>query len=96
MFVVTVKFTIKAINQDRYQTLVLQQASDSLINEAECHVFEVSKQAQQNSDVTFFLYEVYERKKSFELHLESQHFLTFNEITADLVLAKSVEVFETC
>lgn len=96
MFVVTVKFTIKAINQDRFQTLVLQQASNSLTNEDECHVFEVSKQIQQNSDVTFFLYEVYERKKSFELHLESQHFLTFNEITADLVLAKSVEVFETC
>jgi len=91
MFIITVTFIVKSENADLFQKMVLKQAENSLSEEPCCRVFEVSKRNESTSDdVAFFLYEAYDTEKNFTEHLETKHFLNFNEESAKLILSKSV------
>ena len=91
MFVVTVEFNIDQAFADKFRERVLQQAEDSLEKETDCHHFDVC----ENPDITgrFFLYEIYGTPGDFQIHLESDHFLAFNDEVADWVESKSVNTY---
>ncbi len=89
MYVVTVTFHIKDGQIDDFMPLMIQNAQTSLTDEDECYQFDVCR---DNHEV--FLYEVYESRAAFDLHLKSEHFLTFDAAVADMLEAKVVRVFD--
>ena len=91
MFVVTVVFNIGISFVDQFRERVLQQAKDSLENEPDCHCFDIC----ENPEVAgqFFLYEIYSTSGDFRIHLESDHFLAFNNEVTDWIESKSVNTF---
>ena len=77
MFVITVKFVIHEKYIDKFKTRILQQARDSLELEKDCHEFDVCHDPNDQSVV--FLYEIYADRNAFDIHLQSDHYLAFNE-----------------
>ncbi len=88
MYAVIVTFEIDPTQTETFQTLMLEQAKNSLENETECHYFDVVID-EINTNI-FHLYELYTNAAAFKLHLDSQHFQTFNEVTASMVKNKTV------
>ncbi|MEM7503327.1 MAG: putative quinol monooxygenase [Pseudomonadota bacterium] len=88
MYIVTVTFEIGPGFEDRFQAAVLQQSSNSLALEAECHVFDVAKSDDERG--LFFLYEQYTSEAAFGVHLESSHFAEFDALVAPWVRKKTV------
>ena len=88
MFIVAVEFKIKDEHVDAFRQRVMQQAADSLENEAACHQFDVCVDAEQPS--AFFLYEVYDDAAAFEAHRQTEYFAEFAETVADWVAAKTL------
>jgi quinol monooxygenase YgiN len=88
MFVVAVEFNIKEEHVDAFRERVLQQAADSLENEAACHQFDVCVNAEHASK--FFLYEVYDDAAAFEAHRQTEYFAEFANTVADWVAAKTL------
>jgi len=80
MYVVTVTFVVNADRIAEFSTAVAEQASNSLSLEDDCLVFEVL--VADDKPGTFFLYEKYETAGAFQLHLESEHFKTFDGLVA--------------
>ena len=89
MYVVTVTFQIKDGQIDDFMPLMTQNARTSLTDEVECYQFDVCRDGHE-----VFLYEVYESRAAFDLHLKSAHFLTFDAAVADMLEAKVVRVFD--
>ena len=89
MFVVTVAFQIKDGQIDHFMPLMIQNAKTSLTDEVECYQFDVCRDGHE-----VFLYEVYEDRPAFDLHLKSEHFLTFDAAVSEMVQAKVVRVFD--
>ena len=80
MFVITVKFVIHIKYIEKFKIRVLQQARDSLELEKDCHEFDVCHDPNEQNIV--FLYETYTDKNAFDIHLQSDHYLSFNlEVT---------------
>jgi (4S)-4-hydroxy-5-phosphonooxypentane-2,3-dione isomerase len=77
MYVVTVEFDIYPEHRAAFLDAVKQQASDSLTKEAACHYFDVCT-IENGDDEIVFLYELYDDRAAFDLHLASDHFQTFN------------------
>ncbi len=71
---------------------MVENATTSLTKEEGCHQFDVCRSTDESSQV--FLYEVYASKAAFDLHLTSDHFLTFNQATSHWVLEKTVKTFQ--
>jgi quinol monooxygenase YgiN len=88
MYVVVVEFTIKPEFAGRFRERVQQQARDSLERESECHVFDVCIDPAQDEFV--LLYEVYSERSAFDAHLESAHFIDFDNKVRDWVESKQV------
>lgn len=88
MFVVCVTFEIDPNRLNDFLPLMAAQARNSLTLEDGCHLFDVSQDPDTASHV--FLYEVYEDKAAFDIHLASDHFKTFDTAVAPMVLSKSV------
>lgn len=87
-YVVLVEFSIKPEYVGAFLPLMLENASASLSREAGCQLFEV---CQAPDDATrFFLYEVYDDEEAFHRHLETAHFLTFNQQTGPYTESKQV------
>jgi quinol monooxygenase YgiN len=91
MYVVVVEFTIKPEFAGRFRERVQQQARDSLELESECHVFDVCIDPAQDEFV--LLYEVYSERGAFEAHLESAHFIDFDNRVRDWVESKQVACY---
>lgn len=94
MYTVTVEFSIHQAYQDAFSKLVLKQASDSLNKEKECHVFDVSVGQSEGELVSFFLYELYTDKQSFDQHLETAHFASFSQAITEMVAEKTVRLWD--
>ena len=92
MFVITVKFVIHEKDIAKFKIRILQQARDSLELEKDCHEFDVCHDPN-NKDV-IFLYETYTNKKAFDVHLNSKHYLSFNEEVTPWVKEKIVTQLE--
>ncbi|WP_166425848.1 antibiotic biosynthesis monooxygenase family protein [Paraglaciecola sp. 20A4] len=92
MFVVTVKFIIKATFQAQFMEAVQIQARNSIHLEPECHYFDVCMSQENHNEI--FLYEVYETAKSFDEHLMTSHFKSFDQKTSNWIESKEVENYE--
>ena len=92
MFVITVKFVIHEKDTEKFKVRILQQARDSLELEKDCHEFDVCH--DHNYKIIIFLYESYNNKKAFDVHLNSKHYLAFNEEVTPRVKEKIVTQLE--
>jgi quinol monooxygenase YgiN len=91
MYIVTVKFYIKPQHINDFMPAMQQQAKDSLEKEAACSYFDVAISEQDPTLV--FLYEIYDNKAAFDLHLASEHFIQFSAKVSDWVKDKAVETY---
>lgn len=87
-FVVWVEFLVLPENEVAFRQRVLQQAQDSLREEADCLRFDVCIDPENNARVC--LYEIYTDKAAFDTHLSSDHFKRFDSEVSDWVEAKSI------
>ncbi|WP_158969518.1 putative quinol monooxygenase [Paraglaciecola sp. L3A3] len=93
MYVVTVKFDVEPSQLTEFTELMLKQAEDSLTLEENCLQFDVCHAEDKASLI--YLYEIYASKQDFTLHLVSEHFKSFANKVAPMVLNKEVECFAT-
>lgn len=91
MFVVTVTFRIRPGKIEDFMPLMMAQARNSLTLESGCRVFDVCQSEQTPEEV--FLYEVYDDRAAFDMHLASDHFASFDSAVADLVAEKTVNLY---
>ena len=91
MHVVTVLFETKPEFADQFKTAVMAQAENSIAREERCKRFDVCRDPDNPS--RFFLYEFYEDKAAFELHLKTEHYLNFDAKTADWVSLKKPQAW---
>ena len=92
MFVITVKFVINEKDIEKFKVRMLQQARDSLELEKDCHQFDVCHDPNNKNIV--FLYETYSDKNAFDIHLNSKHYLAFNDEVTSWVKEKIVTQLE--
>ena len=92
MFVITVKFVINEKDLEKFKVRMLQQARDSLELEKDCHQFDVCHDPNNKNIV--FLYETYTDKNAFDIHLNSKHYLAFNDEVTSWVKEKIVTQLE--
>ena len=92
MFVITVKFVINEKDIEKFKVRILQQARDSLELEKDCHQFDVCHDPNNKNIV--FLYEIYTDKNAFNMHLNSKHYLAFNDEVTSWVKEKIVTQLE--
>lgn len=75
-----------------FHDLVSDNARQSVASEAGCLRFDVlTPAAPQGSQV--FLYEIYEDRAAFDVHLASAHFKLFDRLSRDLVQAKTITAY---
>ncbi len=91
MYVVTVVFEIAAGSEEAFRSAVQQQAENSLTREAACRRFDVCFDPERKGRV--FLYEIYDDRAAFDLHMASDHFADFDGKVADMVESKTVETW---
>ena len=91
MHIVTVLFHVKPGYEGQFRQEMARNAHESLASEPGCRQFDVC--CDPAAPGFIFLYEVYESKRDFELHLEAPHFRRFDETTRPWVFSKSVRVF---
>ncbi|MBS8260718.1 antibiotic biosynthesis monooxygenase [Roseibium polysiphoniae] len=92
MFAVTVTFKIKEGEMSDFLPLMENNARLSLERERGCHRFDVCTDPGRENEV--FLYEVYSDRTAFDLHLTSEHFLSFDKEVSEMIASKSVATFE--
>ena len=92
MFVITVKFVINEKDIEKFKVRISQQARDSLELEKNCHQFDVCHDPNNKNIV--FLYEIYTDKNAFDIHLNSKHYLAFNDEVTSWVKEKIVTQLE--
>ncbi|MCP4206298.1 MAG: antibiotic biosynthesis monooxygenase [Shimia sp.] len=88
MYAVCVTFKIHSEQLQDFLPLMLANARTSREEETGCQMFDVCVQ-----DAEVFLYEIYDDRAAFDLHLASAHFKTFNDSTAHMVASKQVALF---
>lgn len=86
-YIVVVKFKVYDKYLDEFETLLKDNALESL-EEPGCKVFDIGTEGN-----TYFLYEVYNSRADFQLHLETVHFKEFNSLTEIMVIEKIVETY---
>ena len=91
MFVVTVWFEAHPEHADSFREQMLIQASNSLEREAECRQFDVS--FDPDNSASCFLYERYDDRKAFDVHLASEHFKQFDATVTPWIKSKKVEIW---
>ena len=92
MFVITVLFSAQPAHLADFLQAITSNAQTSLADEPGCRQFDVCTSTSNPSDV--FLYEVYDSKAAFDVHLGSKHFHDFNALTSVWVVSKAVNPFE--
>ena len=91
MYVVTVKFDIRAGQIGPFMKAMKQQAGNSLRLEPGCRVFDVCVDPSAENRV--FLYEKYTDQNAFQAHLDSDHFKDFDAQVKPWVVDKQVETW---
>ncbi len=87
MFVVTVTFEIHLPNAAAFFTAMQRQAANSLRLEPGCSLFHVCRGQTQ---AQCFLYEHYDSEDAFQAHLQSSHYLQFDQEVKPWIAKKSV------
>ena len=91
MIAVCVTFTIKPGMIGDFMGPMLQNARASVDKETGCHRFDVC--TDEVDPQTVFLYELYSDHDAFAEHQQTDHFLEFNTVAADMIAEKEVRVF---
>jgi len=76
-FVIIAEFTIKPGCIDAFLELARQDARGSVANEAGCRQFDALLPEAASDQVV--LYEVYDDRAAFEVHLQSAHYFPFRD-----------------
>ena len=92
MYVVTVEFIVRPEHVDAFHEAMLAQARHSLERESECDQFDVC--VDPTDDRRVFLYKVYIDPEAFGVHLESEHFKSFDTTVRGWVESKDVRTFK--
>ena len=93
-YIITVEFQVHSMEMmESFIRHVTQNAGDSLKFEPGCLRFDVL--VPYDSETSIFLYEIYENKDAFELHLLSKHFEVFDRSIKKLVFNKIVREFSS-
>ncbi len=92
MFVVLVDFEIKSGFEDQFNTAMVEQAENSLSKEPDCHYFDVCR--DPDDGCKFFLYELYTDRAAFDVHLASDHFVSFDAQVAVWIDTKTVRLLQ--
>jgi quinol monooxygenase YgiN len=92
MFVVTVRFKVKAGYEDAFHAAIVDQARNSLRQEPDCRQFDVCLNPDDPGEV--FLYEVYASAAAFEAHQQTDHFAGFGAKVKHIVEEKTVQTWE--
>ena len=90
MYVVAVLFEVEEAHAGAFREAILENAATSLREEAGCRRFDV---AFDEDGRRCFLYELYDSRAAFDVHLESEHFCAFSEATGPMVQEKRVETY---
>ncbi|MEN0087036.1 MAG: putative quinol monooxygenase [Pseudomonadota bacterium] len=89
-FCVSVKFEVRNEHLEEFRAAMIQQANASL-EELGCSRFDVW--SDEANPTVIYLYEVYNDRDAFDVHLASAHFASFDAEIADWVIGKRVETF---
>ncbi len=87
-FIIVVDFRIKPGQIAAFRTLIDDNARASVRDEKGCSRFDVCADRKDASRI--LLYEIYDDRAAFDLHLKTPHFAVFNEKSAPLVAEKIV------
>lgn len=88
MYLVAVTFQIAPDNAQAFTARVQQQATDSL-TETGCQRFDVWCDPTDPAKV--FLYEIYDDRAAFDVHLASDHFKAFDAEVGPWITDKQIE-----
>jgi quinol monooxygenase YgiN len=83
MYVVTVEFTIDPAQWADFLPLMLDNAQRSREDEPGCRQFDVCTDVGKPHVV--YLYELYDDRAAFDVHLASPHFKAFAEATQPMI-----------
>jgi (4S)-4-hydroxy-5-phosphonooxypentane-2,3-dione isomerase len=91
-FVILVEFKLKSkSDMGRFRKLIDENARESCRSEPGCWRFDVL--LPQDAEDSILLYEIYQDRAAFDLHLQSPHFHDFNRDSAALVEGKTITEF---
>lgn len=88
MFVVTVTFEVDHEFVSAFYERAVQQANDTLTNETGCSRFDVC--SETNRPDRFLFYEIYDSAADFAIHLQTDHFRSFDEHVSSMTRSKSI------
>ncbi|MEM6758766.1 MAG: putative quinol monooxygenase [Pseudomonadota bacterium] len=86
MFAVAVTIVVQPDCYDKFLPLLLANAASSKALEPGCRQFDVCV----GNDQSIFLYETYDSADAFQLHLQSDHYKTFDQATQAMIDRKTV------
>ena len=87
-FVIVVDFRVKPGQMAAFRRLIDANAKASVKDEKGCSRFDVC--ADRKDPNRILLYEIYDDRAAFDVHLKTRHFLEFNDASAPLVDQKIV------
>ncbi|MEM9129304.1 MAG: putative quinol monooxygenase [Pseudomonadota bacterium] len=90
-FAVLVRFQVKPDHMSTFLQLIRENSETSLAEEPGCSRFDVLTDPDRPNQV--FLYEIYNDRAAFDLHLTSDHFKQFDSAVIDMVINKQVELW---
>jgi len=91
-FAITVAFDLCEGAAPEFLRLVRENAALSVLREPDCLRFDVLTPLDAQTPQVL-LYEIYTDRAAFDLHLVSEHYLSFDRSTRDLVRSKTVASF---
>ena len=91
-FVIIVDFALAPGSRPAFRRLIDANARDSSERERGCQRFDVLEPAGEPDRV--LLYEIYEDRAAFDVHLQSDHFRRFNAESNALVTRKSIVEYD--
>jgi autoinducer 2-degrading protein len=92
MLAVCVDFEVDPASLGAFLTITQKNAADSLANEVGCHQFDITQDPDNPTKI--FLYELYDDAAAFDLHKKASHYLEFNRLVSEMVIAKSVRLLK--
>jgi quinol monooxygenase YgiN len=93
-FVVVVSLQVHPESLAPFRALVVANAETSKAREPGCRRFDVA--IARGDPNAFLLYEIYDSRDAFRAHLATEHFLSFDKLTAPMVQSKKVLELDLC
>jgi quinol monooxygenase YgiN len=91
-FVIVVEFRVKPGQMANFRQLVDDNARASARDEKGCRRFDVCADRKDHDRI--LLYEIYDDRAAFDVHLKTRHFAVFNDASAPLVADKFITEYD--